>query len=270
MNNNKVIGQRINSALAKNHIKQKELATELGIPDNTISYFVSGKRTPNTDQIIKISRKLNVSADYLLGLSKIETPQIEVQEVNNRYGLSESALQNLEKITVLAHLHEKHQQLTDGIMKFERTLKNTRNDNPTKEYIVEILREQDKLKIERDTLETEMLELTDPGEGYLKPPKWLAPIRCQQAWQKLHSIVALLTLKHGEKTLDEVGQYLYMGKIKKGIGDIIGTSNETLLITEEDIAKIKIFNVQETLVKMREELNKEESVSDKEVLSKVR
>ena len=39
MDNRKVIGQRINSALAAANIKQKELAAALGVTDNTISYF---------------------------------------------------------------------------------------------------------------------------------------------------------------------------------------------------------------------------------------
>ena len=68
MDNKKIIGQRINSALAAANKKQKELAAALGVTDNTISYFVSGKRTPNTEQIIKIAEFLNVSADYLLNI----------------------------------------------------------------------------------------------------------------------------------------------------------------------------------------------------------
>lgn len=68
MDNRKVIGQRINSALVAANKKQKELAAALGVTDNTISYFVSGKRTPNTEQLIKIAEFLNVSADYLLNI----------------------------------------------------------------------------------------------------------------------------------------------------------------------------------------------------------
>lgn len=63
----KQIGQRIYCTLMSKNIKQKELAAALGVTDNTISYFVSGKRTPNTEQIIKIAAFLNVSTDYLLG-----------------------------------------------------------------------------------------------------------------------------------------------------------------------------------------------------------
>lgn len=68
------IGQRINDALACSDTKQKDLAKYLGVTDNTVSYFVSGKRSPNIEQIIKISELLNVSTDFLLGKSTPKTP----------------------------------------------------------------------------------------------------------------------------------------------------------------------------------------------------
>lgn len=71
----KQIGQRIYCALVSKNIKQYELAKAIGVTDNTISYFVSGKRTPNTEQIIKIAVFLNVSADYLLGLDAVNNQQ---------------------------------------------------------------------------------------------------------------------------------------------------------------------------------------------------
>lgn len=63
------IGQRINSALANNKMKQKDLAKILGVTDNTISYYCSGKRTPKVGQIALIAQALNVTTDYLLGLT---------------------------------------------------------------------------------------------------------------------------------------------------------------------------------------------------------
>lgn len=95
MDNKKVIGQRINSALAAANKKQKELAAALGVTDNTISYFVSGKRTPNTEQIIKIAEFLNVSADYLLGLSDVQSTDIDTQAICKKIGCSEEVVSSL-------------------------------------------------------------------------------------------------------------------------------------------------------------------------------
>lgn len=91
----KEIGQRINTLLAEQDKKQKELAEALGVLDNTISYFVSGKRVPNLEQIIKIAQFFDVSTDYLLGLSDNRTTNLELQAVCKYTGLSEDAAKNL-------------------------------------------------------------------------------------------------------------------------------------------------------------------------------
>jgi transcriptional regulator with XRE-family HTH domain len=94
-NYNEIIGQRINAALALSNIKQKELAKELGVKDNVVSYWCSGKRTPNTEQIIKISKMLNISSDYLLGLSDAATSDKNLQSVCDYVGLRISTIKKL-------------------------------------------------------------------------------------------------------------------------------------------------------------------------------
>lgn len=96
-NHNEIIGQRINTALALSNVKQKELAKELEIKDNVVSYWCSGKRTPNTEQIIEIADFLNVSADYLLGLSDAATPDKDLQFVCDYTGFNEQAINSLNK-----------------------------------------------------------------------------------------------------------------------------------------------------------------------------
>ena len=61
------IGQTIGTLLAEQNKKQKDLAKELGVTDNTISYIVAGKRAPNLAQITTISRFFNVSTDFIFG-----------------------------------------------------------------------------------------------------------------------------------------------------------------------------------------------------------
>lgn len=107
------IGRRIETALALSGKKQKDLAEYLGILPNTISYFCKGTRTPNTEQIIKIALFLDVSADYLLGLSEAMTIDADIQTACKITGLSEKAITILsfslesEKMTFgLNHLFE--------------------------------------------------------------------------------------------------------------------------------------------------------------------
>lgn len=89
MDSKKAIGNRINSALALRKMKQKELANSLGVTANTISYFCSGSRSPNLAQIIQISKTLNVTTDYLLGLSNDPSP---TPSAVDELGLPEKAI----------------------------------------------------------------------------------------------------------------------------------------------------------------------------------
>ncbi len=91
----KKIGIRINTLLADKGMKQKDLAKKLGVTDNTISYYASGERTPNLEQVIKISEIFNVSADYILGLSDIQTRNETIQGINAEIGLSQKSISTL-------------------------------------------------------------------------------------------------------------------------------------------------------------------------------
>lgn len=97
-NNAKIIGQRINSALAKANKMQKDLAAHLGVTDNTVSYYCSGSRTPNTMQIIEIANFLSVSTDYLLGLSDIQTSNIDKKEICRRLHIPDEMYDILRKL----------------------------------------------------------------------------------------------------------------------------------------------------------------------------
>lgn len=77
----KIIGNRINGLLATTNVKQKELAQVLGVKDNIISYFCSGTRKPNIEQIIKMAKYFNVSTDYLLGLTDTQSSDIAIQSI---------------------------------------------------------------------------------------------------------------------------------------------------------------------------------------------
>ena len=94
----KTIGQRINAALAKRDMKQKELAAAIGVKDNVISYFTSGTRIPNTEQIIEIARVLNVSTDFLLGLLSEPTADNELALACDYTGLPEDAVDCLNQM----------------------------------------------------------------------------------------------------------------------------------------------------------------------------
>lgn len=94
-NNKKLIGTRINTALADRKITQKELADYLEVKPNVISYFCSGERTPNTEQIIMIAEYLNISTDYLLGRTKSQSIKDKMRAAVDVTGLSDEAINKL-------------------------------------------------------------------------------------------------------------------------------------------------------------------------------
>ena len=98
MDNKKIIGSRINSALAMNNTLQKELAKQLNVKDNIVSYWCKGDRTPNTTQIIQIANCLNVSTDYLLGLTDVATNDKDLKFVCEYTGLDEKSVKYLNKV----------------------------------------------------------------------------------------------------------------------------------------------------------------------------
>lgn len=73
---NKEIGTRIAVALKLNRMRQKDLAKELGVPDSTVSYWCSGGRVPDVHRLSEIARRLNVSTDYLLGLTTTDNENL--------------------------------------------------------------------------------------------------------------------------------------------------------------------------------------------------
>lgn len=92
----KIIGERINTLLAKNDFKQKDLSDWTGIkPENTISYFCSGKRIPNTSQLKKIAEFFNTTTDYLLGLSDSPSNEVEFIKLTELTGLCDEAIEQL-------------------------------------------------------------------------------------------------------------------------------------------------------------------------------
>ncbi|MBE6630578.1 MAG: helix-turn-helix transcriptional regulator [Ruminococcaceae bacterium] len=95
MDNKISLGTRLNNALACRNVKQKELARYLNVPDNTISYFCKDKRTPNVRQIAEIAKRLEVSADYLLGVSDVMTTDTATRELCLTLGLTDIAIEHL-------------------------------------------------------------------------------------------------------------------------------------------------------------------------------
>lgn len=63
-------GERVRNLREDADLNQTQLGAALQMTQRKISYIECGKYEPSMEDIIAICRYFNVSADYLLGLSK--------------------------------------------------------------------------------------------------------------------------------------------------------------------------------------------------------
>lgn len=60
---------RLRQVREANNLTQREMSDILGISQQHYSMYERGKRILDIEQVIRVCRALNTSADYLLGLS---------------------------------------------------------------------------------------------------------------------------------------------------------------------------------------------------------
>jgi len=87
------INERIGDLRTSKGLSQKELSALIEVAPSQLSRIESGEtKAISSDILIKLARVLNVSADYILGLTKISTPKsYDISEL----GLSEGAVKAL-------------------------------------------------------------------------------------------------------------------------------------------------------------------------------
>lgn len=84
--------KRLRELLAENGKSQKELAEAMGKTRQAIGYYADGSSSPDWEALKFIANYFEVSADYLLGLSDVRSPEVNMQIVCNYTGLSEDAI----------------------------------------------------------------------------------------------------------------------------------------------------------------------------------
>lgn len=65
----KVFTERLNAELASQHITKYALAKQCGLSKQTVCNWCDGVSEPRATQLATVCKALNVSADYLLGMS---------------------------------------------------------------------------------------------------------------------------------------------------------------------------------------------------------
>lgn len=68
----KIFSRRVKERMYNLDINQNELADKIGVTPAAISRYLRGARTPRVDVIVKMSRVLNCSTDYLINFGYVK------------------------------------------------------------------------------------------------------------------------------------------------------------------------------------------------------
>lgn len=83
----------------------QEVSDAIGITRVAMGYYEKGERKPDIEMLYKIADFYKVSADYLLGITDVKTPDIETKAIANNIGLSEDAINVLRTESIIGYKH---------------------------------------------------------------------------------------------------------------------------------------------------------------------
>ncbi|MCL2835300.1 MAG: helix-turn-helix domain-containing protein [Defluviitaleaceae bacterium] len=89
------IGKRIETLRKGKGWTQEILADKLNIARNTLTKLEGGFRDFKSTELLNIAKVLDVSTDYLLGLTEMSRADATARDVSERYGLFETPLNEL-------------------------------------------------------------------------------------------------------------------------------------------------------------------------------
>lgn len=95
MNVTNAFSKRFLELRKKSGMRQQELGAALGISRGAISYYEKGERVPDIEILSRISKFFNVSCDYLLGITDIETLDVDTKGISIKTGLQEKSIETL-------------------------------------------------------------------------------------------------------------------------------------------------------------------------------
>ena len=69
---NRKFVERLKELIKREHIKQKDLAQDVGITEAALSRYMKGDRIPHGDTLCNLATALHTTTDYLLGMDDKE------------------------------------------------------------------------------------------------------------------------------------------------------------------------------------------------------
>lgn len=94
-NRNGIFPTRFRELNSKKYRTLDELGEIFGASRQTVASWMDGRSIPNANALARMARFYNVSADYLLGLSDMVSPDVSLRAAAEYTGLSEKAVERL-------------------------------------------------------------------------------------------------------------------------------------------------------------------------------
>ncbi len=89
-----MIGDKLKEIRENIHMNKKEFATYIGTKYTTYNGYETGTREPDSDFLIMISQKFDISIDYILGLQ-------DEKEIRRSYELKSHEYEHIKKYRAL-------------------------------------------------------------------------------------------------------------------------------------------------------------------------
>ena len=96
---------RIEKCLIEMGQNKSWLAQQMNMSLQSFSRMLGGNNKPRIDNIIELSKLLNVSIDYLLGISEESTVDVSIKDISKKTGLSLKSLKTLQILSDLNLMH---------------------------------------------------------------------------------------------------------------------------------------------------------------------
>ena len=170
----------LRALMEENKTKQDDLAEVCGVKRQSVAQWKDGNTRPDIESLKKIAEHYNVSSDYLLGMTDVRKPSLELQAISDYTGLSEKAIERLHEMTHCCEMIETSlgNLITDSDTSTHYNAISNILSSEDIFYLVGLVGDYINEQLTITRLTKEMSEKT----FYVSPPKELSK------WQKEHKI----------------------------------------------------------------------------------